>query len=102
TLLAVTVERGTLLLRESGFLVVQPCGDAMQFGPFSARDSSTAEHLLDAALRTVTNGTKVYMDSPASNRSALRMLNRRRMRIAGTTELMYAGAKPDYHPEYLF
>lgn len=101
-LLAATVGRGKLLSKESGFLVIQPCGDSVQFGPFSARDSNTAEHLFDAALRMVASGTKVYMDSPVSNRSALRMFNRRRMQIAGTTELMYAGKRPDYRSEYLF
>lgn len=101
-LLAATVGRGMLLLQESGFMAIQPCGSAMQFGPFSALDDTTAKYLFDAALGTVPNGTKVHLDSPASNRSALRMFNRRRMRIAGTTELMYAGKKPDYRPEYLF
>lgn len=101
-LLAATVGRGKLLLKESGFLVIQPCGDAMQFGPFSAQDSNTAEHLIEAAFGMVPNGTKIYLDAPASNRSALRLFNRRRMRISGTNELMYAGKRPDYHPEYLF
>jgi ribosomal protein S18 acetylase RimI-like enzyme len=101
-LLAVTIGRGRLLLRESGFLVIQPCGDAAQFGPFSALDSSTAEHVLDVALRSVPPGTKVYLDAPASNRSALRLLNRKRMRIAGSNELMYAGVKPAYRPEFMY
>ena len=102
SLLAATVGRGTLLRQESGFLVVQPFGTAMQFGPFSALDSHTAECLLDAALGSVPHGTQFCLDSPASNRSALLMFNRKRMRIAGTTELMYAGKKPDYRPGYLF
>jgi len=101
-LLATTVDRGRLLLRESGFLVIQPCGGAMQFGPFSALDSGTAEQILDAALRTVPQGTKVYLDSPASNRTALRQLNRRRMQITGISELMYAGVKPEYRPEFMY
>jgi GNAT superfamily N-acetyltransferase len=101
-LLAATAGRGRLLLRESGFLVIQPCGDAMQFGPFSALDSATAEQILDAALHTVPRGTKVYLDSPASNRASLRHLNRRRMRISGSNELMYAGVKPDYRPECMY
>jgi Acetyltransferase (GNAT) domain len=102
TLLAATVGRGKLLIEESGFLVIQPCGDAMQFGPFSALDNSTAEHLFDAALHTISLGTKVFLDAPASNRAALRLFNRRRMRITGTNELMYAGIKPEYRPELLY
>ncbi|HEX9078883.1 MAG TPA: GNAT family N-acetyltransferase [Desulfuromonadaceae bacterium] len=101
-LLAATVGRGRLLLRDSAFLVIQPCGDARQFGPFSALDGATAEHLLDDALLAVPSTARVYLDSPASNRGALRHLNRRRMRISGSNELMYAGSKPDYRPEFIY
>jgi GNAT superfamily N-acetyltransferase len=101
-LLAATVRRGRLLLRDSGFLVIQPCGGAAQFGPFSALDSDTAEEILDAALCTVPHGMKVYLDSSASNRTALKHLNRRRMRISGTNDLMYAGVRPEYRPEFMY
>jgi len=102
TLLAETVGRGKLLIEESGFLVIQSCGDAMQFGPFSALDNSTAEHLFDAALHAIPLGTKIYLDAPASNRAALRLFNRRKMRISGTNELMYAGVKPAYRADMLY
>lgn len=101
-LLATTVSRGRLLIAESGFLVIQPCGNTMQFGPFSALDRSAAEHIFDLALRTVPPGTKVYLDAPASNLSATRLFNRRGMRIAGANELMYAGVKPAYRPDFLY
>ena len=101
-LLAATIGRGTLLNNQSGFVVMQPCGSATQFGPFSALDDKGGESLLDAALCTVPGGVTVYLDAPASNRSALRLFNRNRMRITGTTELMYAGKRPDFHPEYLY
>lgn len=101
-LLAATSGRGKLLSDESGFLVIQPSGEDVQFGPFSALDKVTAEHLLDAALRTVPPGTRIILDVPASNRSALRMLNRRRMRISGTNELMYAGVRPAYRADMLY
>lgn len=101
-LLAATVARGTLLLEEAGFAVIQPCGDARQFGPFTALDSGTAEQLFDTALRTIELGSKIYLDSPASNRAALRMFNRRQLRISGSSELMYGGIRPDYRPELLY
>jgi ribosomal protein S18 acetylase RimI-like enzyme len=101
-LLAVTVARGRLLLAESGFAVIQPCGDAQQFGPFTALDSGAAERVFDTALRTIPLGSKIYLDAPASNRAALRMFNRRGLRISGTTELMYAGLRPDYRPDLLY
>lgn len=101
-LLATTIRRGRLLHRESGFLVIQPCGEDVQFGPFSALNSDTAEQILDAALCAVPPGTRIYLDSPASNRAALRHLNRRRMRITGTNELMYAGVRPGYRSEFMY
>lgn len=101
-LLAATVERGDLLLQQAGFLVVQPCGDALQFGPFSALDDGTAEALLNAALHTIPLGTAVCLDAPVSNRAALRLFNRRRMRIAGSSELMFAGVRPNYRSEMLY
>jgi GNAT superfamily N-acetyltransferase len=101
-LLAETVGRGRLLLEESGFAVIQPCGDAQQFGPFTALDSGTAERLFDTALRTIPFGSNIYLDAPASNRTALRMFNRSRLKISGSTELMYAGTRPEYRPELLY
>lgn len=101
-LLAVIAGRGRLLTGESGFLIIQPCGKARQLGPFAALNSSMAEKLFDDALCSVPCGTKVCLDVPASNRAAMRFFNRRRMRIAGANELMYAGVKPSYHPEYIF
>ena len=101
-LLTMTAGRGNLLIEESGFLVIQPCGDAMQFGPFSALDHSAAGHLFDLALRTVPSGTKVYLDAPASNHSAMRLFRGRRMGIAGANELMYAGVKPAYRADFLY
>jgi ribosomal protein S18 acetylase RimI-like enzyme len=101
-LLVATVGRGRLLQVESGFAVIQECGAARQLGPFSAQDSATAEQLLNEALQAVDMDTKVYIDAPASNRDAVRLFNRRRLRISGSNELMYAGRKPAYVPERIY
>jgi ribosomal protein S18 acetylase RimI-like enzyme len=101
-LLAATVGRGELLLDESGFIAVQPSVNAFQFGPFAALDAGCAERMFDAAAKTVALGTKILVDAPVANRSALRLYNRRRMRMAGSNELMYAGRKPEYRPELLY
>jgi len=102
TLLQATAGRGRLLQNESGFIVLQPCRDTVQFGPFSSIDAGSAEHLFDAAAGRVAKGTKVLLDAPVSNRSALRLFNRRNMRIAGSNLLMYAGRKPDYRPDLIY
>ena len=101
-LLAVTGGRGNVLRQESGFLVVQAAGSDIQLGPFSAPGYRTAEALLKRALNTIPSGTKVCLDAPASNRTALQLFNRNRMRISGSNELMYAGVKPTYRPELLY
>ena len=101
-LLRVTSARGVLLQQESAFVVVQPCGDARQLGPFSVPSYSTADALLKAALNVIPFGTRVCLDTPASNRTALLLFYRNRMRISGSNELMYAGVKPAYRPEYIY
>jgi len=90
------------VLEGAGFIVAQGCGEAVQLGPFSALDSGTAEVLFETVQRTIPPGTRVFLDAPASNRSAFRLFKRKGMRIAGRNELMYAGVKPDYRPEMLF
>jgi len=101
-LMAATAGRGKLLLRDSGFLVVQPSGNARQLGPFSASGYSTADALLKSALSCIPVGSEVCLDAPASNRTALLLFNRNRMRISGSNELMYAGVRPAYQPEYIY
>lgn len=101
-LLLATIGRGKMLQKESGFAVIQPCGGVKQIGPFAAQDDVTAAQLLGEALGDVPFGSKVYIDAPVSNRSALRLYNRRNMRISGRTELMCAGRKPEYRSEYLY
>lgn len=101
-LVAVTAGRGKVLEQDSGFLVVQPSGIDRQLGPFSAPGYGTADALLKNALNTIPLGSKVSLDAPSSNRTALLLFNRYRMRIAGSNELMYAGVKPAYQPEYIF
>jgi ribosomal protein S18 acetylase RimI-like enzyme len=101
-LLAAVAGRGRLLLEESGFVVLQPSGAAMQLGPFAALDSSSAERIFTDALASVPPGTKIYVDAPASNITAQRLYSRRAMQISGSTELMYAGVKPSYQPDLLY
>jgi ribosomal protein S18 acetylase RimI-like enzyme len=101
-LLTATAARGRVLLQETGFVVVQQCSDIRQLGPFAAPGYSMADTLLKAALNSIPAGTAVCLDAPVSNRTALMLFNRNRMRISGRNELMYAGVKPAYQPEYIY
>jgi ribosomal protein S18 acetylase RimI-like enzyme len=101
-LLAATSRRGTVLAGDGAFAVIQPCGRAMQLGPFSALSPGRAADLLDEALNSLPAGTAVYIDTPARNREAAALLQERGFRNHGTNLLMYAGVEPDYRPEYVF
>ena len=72
--------------------------------PFEVLDvrDRAAERIFDDALGSVPHDTRVYIDAPASNRDALRLFNRRRLRISGSNELMYAGRKPAYVPGRIY
>jgi GNAT superfamily N-acetyltransferase len=101
-LLEAVALRGELLMTESGFLVVQPCGASTQVGPFSAREYDVAEQLFDSALLSVPQGTTLCLDSPDQNCSAPQLFSSRGFRITGSNELMYAGLKPEYRPELIY
>ena len=100
-LLDVTARRGVIRGDASGFLVQQPCGNAVQLGPFSALNTSAAERLFEDAVNAIASVTKVLLDAPASNGTADRLYSRNNMRIAGSNVLMYAGTKPEYRPELI-
>ena len=101
-LLAATSRRGTVLAADGAFAVIQPCGRAVQLGPFSAISTDPAADLLDEALNRQPAGTTVYIDTPARNLGAAVLLRERGFRNLGTNLLMYAGIEPDYRPEYVY
>lgn len=94
--------RGSVLASGSGFTVIQPCGRAVQIGPLAALNTAHAALLLDDALAEIAPGVKAYIDAPAGNREVAGLLQQRGFRSQGTNELMYAGAKPAYRPEYIY
>lgn len=94
--------RGEVVCSGEGFLVTQPVGAARQLGPFMAGSDAAAEFLFEETLRSVPSRDEIVIDAPAGNRSALRLYNRRNMRIIGRNELMYAGRRPCYRPEYIY
>lgn len=101
-LLEATVKRGGMLQYEDGFAVLQPCKDSVQCGPFTATNSGSAEQLFTEVINRVPHETKILVDTPASNRAALRLLTHGNMVIAGSSRLMCAGSRPKYRPELLY
>lgn len=101
-LLAATTERGQVLARDAGFSVIQPCNRSVQIGPFAALKTSCAEILLDDALASILPDVEIFIDAPAGNRAGSDLLQQRGFRKQGTNELMYAGSRPAYRPEFIY
>jgi len=101
-LLAAVAARGRVLASSGGFTVIQPCNGSAQIGPFAALDSACAEALLGDALASIPHDIEIYIDAPAGNTAATDLLGRNGFRKLGTSELMFAGTRPEYRPEYIY
>ena len=101
-LLEVTCGRGGAVARDGGCIVRQPCGVAVQIGPFGAVDDIAAAALFDGMFQTIATGTKLFVDAPAANRGAAGLYRQYGMTIAGSNLLMYAGVQPEYRPELVY
>lgn len=102
SLLSDVMDRGRPLFSADGFVTVRQCCERYQIGPFVAYDGLTAAELLNRALALVPAGAAICLDAPAANRLATGMFTDRQFALSGTTELMYAGARPDYRPELIY
>jgi GNAT superfamily N-acetyltransferase len=96
-LVQATKARGALLSLPGGFLVVQGTGAGVQLGPWGG-EAQVAEPLLGQGLAVAGKGTPLFLDSPAGNRAAERLLAAAGLSVSGTTVLMYRGEKPAYRP----
>lgn len=94
--------RGEVLSDIGAMAIIQPCGHAVQIGPFASLDPPKAASLLEAALAAIPSGVKVHIDAPAGNLAVFKLLQKRGFRSQGSNELMYAGTKPAYQPEYVY
>ena len=93
-----TVQRGKLFCTDGAFLISQPCGDAVQVGPWGGACTSS---LLDDALLEAGKGMKVMLDVPIRNTGQTALLLGRGFSIRGSTLLMCRGRIPAYAPEYI-
>jgi ribosomal protein S18 acetylase RimI-like enzyme len=101
-LLEWTTSRGIVVAAESACVVIQPAGGAMQIGPCAALNHAAAGRVISAALAAAAAGTKVVCDAPSANSACTTLLQALGFNRLGGTHLMYAGAKPDYRPDYLY
>lgn len=101
-LLQAILARGEAFASDRGHLVVQRGEGGVQVGPFATMDEHRATELLERAVSLVPEGVEIFIDAPASNMMAERLFMDIGFRNTGSTELMYAGQRPEYRPELLF
>lgn len=101
-LLHAVSRRGFVQAEADAFAVLQPYGDALQLGPWAARESCSAARMLKAALELVPAGVQVYCDAPTGNRFVAEQLESLGFATQGSNDLMFCGVIPEYRPEYIF
>ncbi len=102
TILSQTRERGTLAAFDGGFLISQPLAIGVQLGPWGVTEQRTAVQLLDTAQTRAGSATALFLDVPAHNVDAARLLYSRGFNIGGSALLMYLGEKPAYDPSRIY
>lgn len=100
-LLEKTMAIGQLITHDQGFLIIQPVGNRLMFGPWSAYSREAAELLIKAAARTL-GSAEFFIDVPIGNQAAVDIFSRMGLEIVGENSLMYQGKIPLYHPELLY
>lgn len=101
-ILTESLERGTLTVRDGGFIISQPATEGVQLGPWGASGPEAARQLLNAARSRVGAGTRLFLDAPAGNLVAAPLLQSHGFIIRGSALLMYLGEKPAYKPEHIY
>jgi GNAT superfamily N-acetyltransferase len=84
------VERGAL----GGYGVVRPCRAGAKIGPLMAEDADVADALLTGLLAAAGEGTDVFLDIPAANPHARRLLENRETEPVFETARMYLDGRP--------
>lgn len=100
--LAAVAARGMVLREAGGFLLLHPCGDNYQVGPWAAADRAAASRLLDRALSRRPSGSRLLLDVPVRNGAAASLLNDAGFTPGGRTVLMCLGDRPAYVPERIY
>jgi len=85
-----------------GYLIAREGREAVQLGPWVARDPATAERLLQALFRAV-HGRRIFLDLAASNPSGIDLLVRHGFIVQRSFTRMFLGAPgPVGRPELVY
>lgn len=102
TLLEAVAARAMVAAEANAFAMLQPCGSQLQLGPCAASDADAAQRVIRTLVAQVPKAMEIVCDAPAGNMAVAKLLEDLGFRIKGTTELMFAGVKPDYRPDYIY
>jgi GNAT superfamily N-acetyltransferase len=94
--------KGNLMVDGGSFLITQPCGGGIQVGPWGGGGADEAARLLTEARCLAGAGTRMFLDSPRRNGTAVTLLSAQSFGIQGSTLLMRRGPDPGYRPERVF
>jgi ribosomal protein S18 acetylase RimI-like enzyme len=94
--------RGTLTVRDGGFMISQPAAEGVQLGPWGARGPEVARQLLEAARARAEEGTRLFLDVPAGNGGVELLLKSHGFSVEGNAMLMYLGETPAYNPDCIY
>jgi len=78
----------------SGYGVIRPCRSGYKVGPLFADAPELAEALFLALKSKVEPGKPLYLDVPEVNREAVRLAEKRQMKLVFETARMYTGRIP--------
>ena len=86
----------------SGYAVVRRCREGWKIGPLAANDLATARRLYDAAAAHAGSGATLFLDVPAANDAAQRLVAELGLAPAFETARMYTGVDPAIDLSKLF
>lgn len=102
TLLRATIDRGSVSLLPEGFMIQQGGENTVMIGPWGSSNPESATKLLEQRLLPEEHGSQIFLDVPAKNLTASKMLLKKGFTVQSSTTLMYRGETPDYAPEYIY
>lgn len=94
---AATEERGLC-----GYGVMRPCREGFKIGPLFADTPEIAQRLYTGLTSRVAEGTRVYLDVPATNPAAVALAQRHAMTPVFETARMYTGDAPQLAHDRIF
>lgn len=92
------VDNGTI----AGFSVVRKCRIGYKIGPLFADSSDLARKLFLTMRGVVEPGTRIYIDTPEVNQSAVQLAEQHGMKIVFETARMYTGSPPDINLDKIY